>query len=177
MQAGSSTEYAFGLASAKFNTIATNGSGSWNFNGDSNYGGNLGFDPIIPNGPGSVAQFGDGTTNTLTNPSIHVMVDGNYRLGSLIFNPTMGAGYALVADNSPGSGLTLDGGAGQGANITVKSGNHSIATNLTIADGGGLTVSIVAGQLIERVRADQRKRWQSSRDDCRRRDREFWKPE
>ena len=142
LQSGSTTEYAFGLASAQFNTVATSGTGSWNFNGDSNYGGNFGFDPIIPNGPGSVAQFGDGTTNTLTNPTIHVTVDGNYTLGSLIFNPTKGAGYALVSDNSPGSGLTLDGGAGQGANITVTSGSHSIATNLTIADAGGLMVSI-----------------------------------
>ena len=90
LQSGSTTEYAFGLASAQFNTVATSGTGSWNFNGDSNYGGNFGFDPIIPNGPGSVAQFGDGTTNTLTNPTIHVTVDGNYTLGKLIFNPTKG---------------------------------------------------------------------------------------
>ncbi len=145
LQSGSTTEYAFGLASAKFNSVVANGTGSWNFNGDSNYGGNVGFDPIIPNGSGSVAQFGDGTTNTVTNATIHVMVDGNYTLGSLVFNPTKGAGYALVADNSPGSGLTLDSGVGGGANIKVTSGYHSIATNLTIADTGGLSLSIAQG--------------------------------
>ncbi len=57
LQSGSTTEYALGLASAQFNTVATSGTGSWNFNGDSNYGGNFGFDPIIPNGPGSLAQL------------------------------------------------------------------------------------------------------------------------
>jgi autotransporter-associated beta strand protein len=149
LQAGSTTEVAWELASAKFNTIATNSLGSWNFNADSSYGGNSGFDPIIPNGPGSIAQFGDGTTDTLTNPSIHVTIDGNYTLGSLVFNPTKGAVYALVAANTPGSGLTLDGGAGQGANITVSSGNHSIGASLTIADAGGLTLSVAAGSSLE----------------------------
>src|SRR5213076_2703904 len=113
LQSGSTTEYEFTLASAKFNTIATNGTGAWNFNGDGNYGGNVGFDPIIPNGPGSVARFGDGTINTLNNPAIHVTVDGNYTLGSVVFNPTNGARYTLVGDNSLGHGLVLDSGTGQ----------------------------------------------------------------
>jgi autotransporter-associated beta strand protein len=145
LQAGSTYEIAWTLASAKFNTLSTVGSGSWNFNGDGNYGGNVGFDPIIPSGPGSVAQFGDGTTNTVNNPTIHVTIDGAYTLGSLVFNPTNGAGYALVGDNSPGHGLVLDSGVGQGASVIVTSGNHSISTNLTLADVGGLTVNIAQG--------------------------------
>ena len=145
LQSGSTTEEAFALASAKFNTITTTGTGSWNLNGDGNYGGNFGFDPIIPNGPGSIAQFGDGTTNTLNNSAINVTIDGAYTLGSLVFNPTNGAGYALVGDNLPGHGLVLDSGAGQGASIVVTSGSHSISSNLTLADAGGLTFNIAQG--------------------------------
>ncbi len=145
LQSGSTTEYAWTLASAKFNTITTTGSGSWNFNGDSNYSGNFGFDPIIPNGPGSVAQFGNGTTNTINNPTIYVTIDGAYTLGSLVFNPTNGAGYSLIGDNLPGHGLVLDSGTGQGASVVVTSGSHSISANLTLADAAGLTVNIAQG--------------------------------
>jgi autotransporter-associated beta strand protein len=148
LQSGSSTEYAFTLTSSKFNTISTTGFGSWNLSGDGSYGGNLGFDPIVPNGAGSTAYFGGGTTNTVTTPTVSVTVDAAYTVGSLVFNPTNGTSYTLASDGVIGHGLTLDSGNGGGASVTVSTGNHAISANLVLADPGGHTFNIASGSAL-----------------------------
>jgi autotransporter-associated beta strand protein len=145
LQSGSTTEPIWTLASAKFATPITTGSGVWNFNGDSTYSSNAGFDGVIPNGPGSMATFGGGTSNTVNSPTVRVTIDGAYTVGSLAFNPANGTSYTLSGDNLPGHGLTFDSGNGGGASITVASGNHAISANLIFADAGGQTVSVAPG--------------------------------
>jgi autotransporter-associated beta strand protein len=148
LQSGSATEYAWTLTSSKFATSSTAGFGSWNYSGDSSYGGNLGFDPIIPNGAGSTAFFGGGTKNTVTAATVNVTIDGAYTVGSLVFNPTNGTSYTLATDGGAGDGLTLYSGTGGGASVTVSTGSHAISANLVLADSGGHTFNIAAGSAL-----------------------------
>jgi autotransporter-associated beta strand protein len=148
LQSGSTTEPIWTLTSAKFATPMTTGAGAWNFNGDNAYSSNAGFDGVIPNGPGSTAQFGGGTINTVNAPAVRITVDGAYTVGSLLFAPTNGTSYTLAGDNVPGHGLTLDSGNGAGASITLDAGNHAIAANIVLADAGGHTLGVGQGSTL-----------------------------
>jgi autotransporter-associated beta strand protein len=148
LQSGSTTEPIWTLASAKFATPITTGSGAWNLNADSVYSSNAGFDGVIPNGPGSTATFGGGTINTINSPTVRVTVDGAYTVGSLAFAPTSGTSYTLASDGVAGHGLTLNSGNSGGASVTVSTGNHAISANLVLADPGGHTFNIASGSLL-----------------------------
>ncbi len=124
LQSGSTTEEAWTLTTAKFATPVGVGTGNWNLNSDAGYSSQLGFDGVIPNGAGSMANFASGTINTINAPAIHVTIDGAYTVGSLNFSPPAGTSYILSGDNLPDHGLTLDNGGG-GAMVNIAAGNRS----------------------------------------------------
>ncbi len=142
LQGGSTYEITYTLASSRFNSPSSVGLGTWNLNANGTYGGNIGFDTVIPNGLGAAAKFGGGTTNTIGAGAIHVTIDAAYTVGSIAFQPTAATSYSLDGDQISGHALTLNSGSAGGATINVLSGNHSISANLVLADPAGTTLTI-----------------------------------
>jgi autotransporter-associated beta strand protein len=124
-----------GLAN-ELDLIVSNATGSaaWNFNGNGKYSDVAKWDlNQIPNGAGLTATFGNGGSNAVTLPGVTVTVDDANVVGTLTFNNTNGTNYTLGNDGVAGHGLTLNNNGG-GANVNVSAGNHSIFSNLTLAD-------------------------------------------
>ena len=138
-------------------------SASWNFAANGNYGDVSHWDPAqLPNGAGLTATFGGGTTNPVNSSTVggnglSVTVNGAFTVGALVLDNSS-VHYTLASDAVFGDGLTLDSASGSaGTSITVASGSHTIAANLTLADSGvnaivlsgpmtGLTIGGVIGE-------------------------------
>lgn len=92
----------------------------------------------VPSGQGITATFG---AIIGAGPTVNVTVNNPFTAGSLAFDNSS-VSYRLTGDGIGGHVLTLDNGAGGAASITVSSGNHTISTPLTVANG--LTVVLAA---------------------------------
>ena len=146
--------YFLTVTGSQIDLMVTNPSASaaWNFNGSGNYGDSTKWDPTtVPNAPGDVATFGNGTTNLIGNPptaAINVTIDGNYTVGGLVFDNTNGTTYNLSYGGAD-TGLTLNNN-GAGATLTVASGAGSptILTNITLADNTTFNVVDAASNLL-----------------------------
>ena len=133
---------------------------AWNGNGSPlDYGDASNWDPqMVPNGAGSMATFGDGTTHTIDAPSVEVTIGGAQAVASLVFDNSQGTNY-LLARGGAGAGLTIDNngqaiGGFTGGSIVVAaiptSGNPAPVTtidaDLTLADN--LTVNVGPGNTL-----------------------------
>ncbi len=146
IQSGSTTEYAMTLSSSGFKQPNSALFNAWNVNGDGAFSNAANWNSPIPNAPGAAVLLGDGATNRVHANAVHVTVDAAYTAGSVSFETINGTAYTLVGDGVAGHGLTLDGGAG--ASVNVYSGNHTISTNLTLADAGGHFFNVGGGSTL-----------------------------
>ena len=107
--------------------IASQITGGWVTNGSGLWSSSANWAGSIPQHQGDSAVFGPvltgGTVATVT-------LDSNRTVGSLSFNTTGGAGYAMLASN--GSLLTLSS-AGGAVTLSNSGGNNSIARRSTWA--------------------------------------------
>ena len=161
---GGGFDYALSMTSNQLDLlVGGSGSASWNFAGNGAYGDTSNWSPSqVPNGAGLIATFATGTGNSINSGSvpsgaIAVTVGGAYTVGALDFD-NASVSYTLASDGQAAHGLTLDSASGSaGTSITVASGSHTIAANLTLADSGvnaivlsgpmtGLTIGGVIGE-------------------------------
>jgi autotransporter-associated beta strand protein len=124
------------------------GSAAWNFNGNGKYSDVTKWDlNQIPNGAGLTATFGNGSSNAVNLPGVTVTVDDADAVGTLAFSNTNGTNFTLGNDGVAGHGLTLNN-DGNGASVNVSSGNHSIFSNLTLADAATFNIASTCSLLL-----------------------------
>ena len=147
--AGAGYGYTLDVTGSEIDLVVSSSASSsaWNFSGSGNYGDSTKWDQnIYPNSPGQTATFGNGTTTSITNPptpTINVAIDGNYTVGSIVFDNSQGTTYNL-GHGGAGTGLTLNNnGSGATVSVAAGAGDPIIYANLTLADNA--TFDVAAG--------------------------------
>jgi hypothetical protein len=102
--------------------------GTWNFNGDGNWGESAKWDSGVPNGIDHTANFGTHGGSITVSPT--VTLDTDITVGSINFDLPTG-GYTIAASGT--NKLTLDVSSGS-ASVNVTSGTHVISAPVVFND-------------------------------------------